>query len=236
MKSKRIAAFIFARGGSRGLPNKNLMEVGGVSLLCRAITAAKTSKAVDEVFISTDSEQIAEKAAEYGATIPFLRPRNLATDDSPEIESWRHAVNYIQTRAGWELEALVSVPTTCPFREHVDIDRCIAEYYATQADLVVTITGSARNPYFNMLRKRELFLELVCPPGEKEISRRQDCPAIFDVTTSCYVAKPHYILKTETLFAGKIAGVKVAKDRSIDIDTQFDLDLANGLHYQRSKL
>ena len=120
-----IIAFIFARGGSKGIKNKNLLKFNNTTLLGHAISQAKKSKYIKKIFVSTDSKKIAAKAIIYKAEVPFLRPKNLAKDNSPEILSWKHAIIFLKNKLNINPEYIVSIPTTSPLRNVSDIDKCI---------------------------------------------------------------------------------------------------------------
>ena len=121
----KVVAFIFARGGSKGLPGKNIRPLGGKPLIAWSIEHALAVKRIERVIVSTDSEEIAAVARDYGAEVPFIRPAELAQDDSPEWLSWRHALNYLGETTGALPEVMVSVPTTAPLRLAIDIENCL---------------------------------------------------------------------------------------------------------------
>ena len=166
-KSKVVGA-IFARGGSKGLANKNIMDLGGKPLIAHAIEHALRTKQISRVIVSTDSNEIASIAREYGADVPFMRPNHLATDDSPEWLSWRHLINFINNEEGYLPTALVSVPATAPLRNTSDIEKCIDIFFEKKADIVITITDAHRHPSFNMVKvKSDGSYELVSPSKPK---------------------------------------------------------------------
>jgi N-acylneuraminate cytidylyltransferase len=182
-----VVAFIFARGGSKGLPGKNIRLLNGKPLIAWSIEHALNVKRIDRVIVSTDSEEIAKVAKQYGAEVPFIRPAELATDDSPEWLAWRHALNYLIETKGNLPDVMVSVPSTAPLRQLVDIENCLDEYEKGCADVVITVTAAHRNPYFNMVKvNQDGSVGLVNPP-ESTIARRQDAPLVYDMTTVCYV-------------------------------------------------
>jgi N-acylneuraminate cytidylyltransferase len=222
-------ACIFARSGSKGMVNKNIQQFSGKPLISWTIELALKVKQINEVFVSTDSEEIAEIAKMAGATIPFIRPSELATDTSPEWHSWQHFVKFLADKDGRLPEAFLSLPATSPLRSTLDVENCINEFKKGRADFVVGITPSERNPYFNMVKKGEdNQVNLVIQQGEK-YSRRQDTPEIFDLTTVCYVGKPSIILTKNSIFEGKVAGVEIPRERAIDIDTELDFQIAEFL-------
>jgi len=227
-------ACIFARAGSKGIPNKNIQQFSGKPLISWTIELALKVKQINEVFVSTDSEEIAEIARMAGATIPFIRPSELATDTSPEWRSWQHFNKFLADKDGRLPEVFLSLPATSPLRSTIDVENCLNEFKKGRADFVVGITPSERNPYFNMVKKGEdNQVNLVIQQGEK-YSRRQDTPEIFDLTTVCYVGKPSIILTKNSIFEGKVAGVEIPRERAIDIDTELDFQIAEFLF--KSKL
>ena len=122
-----IVAFIFARSGSKGLKNKNLLKFKNKSLLGHAILHARKSKLIKKIFVSTDSLKIKKEALKYDALVPFLRPKELASDESPEIDSWKHAINFLNQKLNIYPDYIVSVPTTAPLRNVSDINKCITK-------------------------------------------------------------------------------------------------------------
>ena len=225
--------FIFARSGSKGLPGKNIRPLCGKPLIAWAIEQAKAVKRLRRVIVSTDSQEIAGIAREYGAETPFLRPAELAADDSPEWLSWIHGLNYLRSDEGALPDALVSIPATAPLRDSQDVNNCLDEFLKGSADTVITVTEAHRNPYFNMVKlNQDETVGLVIPPAST-ISRRQDAPAVFDMATVAYVARPEFILSGKSLFQGAVRAVQVPPERAIDIDTLMDFKLAEFLMSQR---
>ena len=222
-------ACIFARAGSKGIPNKNIQQFSGKPLISWTIELALNVTQINEVFVSTDSEEIVEIARMAGATIPFIRPSELATDTSPEWHSWQHFIKFLADKDGRLPEAFLSLPATSPLRSINDVENCLNEFKKGRADFVVGITPSQRNPYFNMVKKGEdNQVNLVIQQVEK-YSRRQDTPEIFDLTTVCYVGKPSIILTKNSIFEGRVAGVEIPRERAIDIDTELDFQIAEFL-------
>jgi N-acylneuraminate cytidylyltransferase len=222
-------AFIFARGGSKGLPGKNIRHLGGKPLIAWSITHALAVKRIKRVIVSTDSEEIAAVARDYGAEVPFIRPAELARDDSPEWQAWRHALNYLSETEGTLPEAMVSVPTTAPLRLALDIENCLDEYQKGDTDIVITVTDAHRSPYFNMVKTNaDGTVSLVNPP-QSAITRRQDAPVVYDMATVCYVANPAFVLTHNAAFEGRVKAVHVPTERAIDIDTLLDFQIAESL-------
>lgn len=222
----KATAFIFARGGSKGLPGKNIRPLAGKPLIAWSIEHALAVKRIDRVIVSTDSEEIAAVARKYGAEVPFIRPAELARDDSPEWLAWRHALNYLQEKDGVLPAAMVSLPATAPLRSPTDIENCLDEFEKGDADIVITVSEAHRSPYFNMVKTNEDgTVGLVIPP-QSAIARRQDVPVVYDMATVAYVARPEFVLTKNSLFEGRVRAVKVPTERAVDIDTLLDFEMA----------
>jgi len=225
----KAVAFIFARGGSKGLPGKNVRALCGKPMIAWSIDHAKAVNRIHRVIVSTDSEEIADVARQYGAETPFMRPKELARDDSPEWLAWRHALNYLQESDGALPDAMVSVPVTAPLRIPEDIERCLDEFARGDADVVVTVSEAHRSPYFNMVKRNvDGSVSLVIPPATN-VARRQDAHAVFDMATVAYVASPQFVLARNALFEGRVRAITVPAERAIDIDTLLDFQIAECL-------
>ncbi len=221
-----LTAVIFARGGSKGLRNKNLLKINNMSLLGHSITQAKKMSLFKRIFVSTDNKKIAREAIKYGAEVPFLRPKFLAKDNSPEIYSWRHFVNFMSDKLNLSPDYIVSLPATSPLRSIKDVKKCVTIAKKGSLDMVFAITQSSKNPYFNMVKIKNNKIELIC--NTKDIYfNRQKAPKCFDLTTVCHVFRPTFIMKNLNLLSGKTGFVKVSKKSSIDIDDFLDYKIAS---------
>ena len=224
----KFNAFIFARGGSKGLPKKNILKLGGIPLVAHSINHAKKIKNINKIFVSTDNKEISEIAQKYGAHV-IDRPSDLAKDDSPEWLSWQHAIKYVFEKYG-KFEGFVSLPTTSPLRSCEDIENCLNNLN-NNVDFVIAISDSKRNPWFNMVtNKKNGNLKLVNVIKNQTITRRQDVPETFDITTVAYVSKAEFILNSKNIWDGVVSGVKIPHNRSIDIDTKLDFEIAKYLY------
>ncbi len=224
-----IIAFVFARGGSKGVPRKNLRLLGGKPLIAHSIEAARASSLVDRVVVSTDDLEIAQVARDWGAEVPFMRPEELARDDSPEWLAWRHAIIEMERLdGGRKLDVLVCVPATSPMRAVEDIDGCIRAVLETDADVALTVRASERRPYFNMVQIEDGYARLVIAP-KGAVFRRQDAPPVYDITTVAYAARPQFVLTADRMMQGRVKAVEVPAERALDIDTELDLEYAEFL-------
>ena len=225
----KVICFIFARGGSKGVPGKNIKLLGGRPLIAYSINLAKKSSKISEIIISTDDPQIAAIGVSEGAEVPFFRPANLSSDDASEWEAWQHAIDWYQKNRG-HFDFFISLPTTSPFRNLSDIESCLSLIINdSSADIVITVTESKRSPYFNMVKKENNNFVRIVIPRDKYIIRRQDVPETFDITTVAYVARPDFILNSKGIFDGNVRAVKIPAERAIDIDSLFDFEIAEAL-------
>lgn len=223
----RNIAFIFARGGSKGLPGKNIKLLGGKPLIQYSIETAKKCPSIDEVFVSTDDAAIAEISRQAGAII-IERPSELASDTSPEWHSWKHAIDWVRNKYGI-FQNFVSLPATSPLRNVSDVEGAISQLESSLADICISVTPASRSPYFNMVKMLgDETCELVIKP-KGSLSRRQDAPEVFDITTVVYVASPDFIVNNDRLFAGVVTSVVVPKERAIDIDDIYDFQFAEAI-------
>lgn len=141
-------AFVFARGGSKGLPRKNLLPIAGLPLVAHSIRMAAALEEIDGIFVSTEDGEIAAVAREYGARV-IERPAELATDTAPEWLAWRHAVAWVEAELG-PFARFLSLPATAPLRSAADVRGCL-EALTASTDLVLTMSAARRNPWFNMV-------------------------------------------------------------------------------------
>jgi len=225
----KTIAFIFARGGSKGLPGKNIRLLGGKPLIAWSIEHARAVQRIDRIIVSTDSQEIANVAKEYGAEVPFIRPEQIAGDTSPEWLAWRHALNYLHCTEGKLPNVMISIPCTAPLRLPIDIENCLDEYEKGDVDVVVTVSDAYRSPFFNMVKENsDGTVGLVNPPVSS-IGRRQDSPDVYDMTTVAYVVQPEFVMDNNSIFEGRVRAINIPRERAVDIDTLLDFKIAEFL-------
>lgn len=213
---------ICARGGSTGVPGKNIRPLGGKPLIAWTIGQALASGLADRVLVSTDSEAIAQVAREYGAEVPFLRPAELATAAAGKLPVILHLVEWIEATQG-PVTRIIDLDPTSPLRAIADIEAC-ATLLDDATGLVITGYESDKNPYFNMVeRKADGAIERVCPPAV-EVLGRQGAPKVYAMNGSVYAWHRHS-LKPSLWDAGRIRLHVMPRERSIDIDHEVDFDL-----------
>jgi len=221
--------FIFARGGSKGVPRKNVRKLGGKPLIAYAIQTGQQCARLGQVVVSTDDQEIAEVARQFGARVPFMRPSELAQDSSPEWACWQHAIREIEAQDNQRLDVFVSIPATSPFRGSQDIEAALALLDMGGADIVISVTPASRSPYFNMVQlNADSVARLMIEPSGK-IFRRQDAPVAYDITTVVYAAHRDFVLNASRVFDGCVKAIVVPPERALDIDTELDFQFAEFL-------
>ena len=225
----KYIVLICARGGSKGLPRKNIKPLNGIPLIGWSINIAKQIDRISRIIVSTDSEEIAKVALEYGAEVPFMRPKELAQDDSPEWLVWKHAIKHVESYGNEDIDAIIVLPVTAPLRSVKDVNSCIDLFEESEVDSVITVSEASRSPYFNMIVNNDSgYASLVISP-ENQITRRQDAPEVFDMTTVAYVVNTNVVKLSNSIFEGKVKSIIIPQERSIDIDTLLDFKIAECL-------
>lgn len=222
----KYIVLICARGGTKGLPGKNIRPLNGVPLIGWSINTAIELDGAPRIIVSTDSTEIAKIAKEFGAEVPFIRPAHLAQDNSPEWLVWRHAINYIEKNDKEEIGALIVLPVTAPLRSVDDINACIDKFENSKVDSVITVSEASRSPYFNMTANDDNgYASLVIAPKD-QITRRQDAPQVYDMTTVAYVVNVNFVKSYNGIFEGRVKSVTIPRERAIDIDNLMDFKIA----------
>lgn len=220
-----LTAFIFARGGSKGVPNKNIYPIAGKPLIAHSIVEALKSPSISRVIVSTDDDGIASAAKQYGAEI-LSRPAELAGDTTPELLAWRHAIDsFPDLFTGSSPQPFISLPATSPLRSREDIEAGLLRFKSSDCDILFGITPAHRNPYLNMVTIDDQDYISIAISGSSAI-RRQDVPDMYDVTTCVYIGHAAYIQTCTRLMEGSVGYVIIPPHRALDIDTRYDIHLA----------
>jgi CMP-N-acetylneuraminic acid synthetase len=217
-----ILAVITARGGSKGLPGKNIKPLGGKPLIAYSIEAAKKSARITDLILSTDDEAIAAVAREHGCDVPFMRPAELAQDSTPHLPVLQHAVAYMEEAKGARYDLVVTLQPTSPFRLPEDIDKTIDALVAQSADSAVSVCELESSAHPIKAKKLQDGLMLPYCIPEPEGVRRQDFPAAYKRSAAVYVSRRDLIVDRQLFYGDRIAAHIVPQDRSIDIDTPLD--------------
>ena len=219
-------AFVFARGGSKGVPGKNIRNFSNQPLLAYSLEIAKKIHEISSIFVSTEDLQIAKIAKIWGAIV-IDRPVELAQDESSEWLAWQHAVEWVKEHHG-DFDRFVSLPATSPLRNENDVQACL-NALDDETDMVITTTETNRSPWFNMVRVGEDNHISLLFEGGKKFVRRQDVPKAYDMTTVAYVTRPSFIMLESGILNGRTKAVMIPTERAIDIDTEFDWEIAEYL-------
>lgn len=235
MKSK-ILAVIPARGGSIGIPGKNMKPLHGKPLIEYTFAAAKASKLLDRIVVSTDDERIAEIARRNKIEVPFLRPNGLATDDSPTLPVIQHAVNYLEEKENYEADYVVILQPTSPLRKATHIDEALRILIETGADSVVSVTEAPHryNPCSIMKIEKGKLVPFV-REGEK-YTQRQLKPVFYARNgAAIYAFKYETLIKKNSLYGDDCRPYLMSKADSVDIDDMIDFDFAEFVLSKRRK-
>lgn len=226
-ENPRIVAIIPARGGSKGIPGKNIKSLCGKPLIAYSIETAQQSRLVDAVAISTDSEEIAGVARSYGGDVPFLRPAEFAQDNSPDSEFLIHAVEWLEQNRNWTPEIIVLLQPTSPSRTAEDIDVVLQQMIDTDADSAKTVIhGGAFNPYKMWIDRGGKFMEPLFP--ENLHTPRQQLPEYYVQIGLVYATKTSFI-KSGEIWGPKVACVPVSADKLTDLDEPEDWTKAEAI-------
>lgn len=229
MAESRVVGAVFARGGSKGVPGKNLRLLQGKPLVVHSLDALRQVPRLSRICVSTEDAEIKAIAKAWGADV-IDRPADLATDSSAEWLAWQHLVRAIGDDWGADSgDILLSAPATSPLRSALDLEAALDRLRSSNFDAVMSVTPAARNPYFNMVKfGADGCVELVIPP-ETPLFRRQDAPVVYDVTTVAYAVRARFILGATGLFTGRVGAIVVPAERAVDIDTEYDIAVAEAL-------
>lgn len=219
-----VLGLIPARGGSKGVPRKNIKNLCGKPLIQYTIDSALESKAFSQIIVSTEDEEIAEYAAKLGVPCPFLRPQELAGDKSPTIDSVAYTLDKLQSM-GQGIDAVCLLQPTNPLRSADIIKQSIEQFIQSQADSLISVRSVPHefNPHWTFEEgdKNSKFLKI--STGEKEIiSRRQDLPPAFYRDGSIYITKSSVILEQKSLYGEKISYINLDEQQHVNIDTMED--------------
>ncbi|MEZ7892861.1 MAG: acylneuraminate cytidylyltransferase family protein [Candidatus Wallbacteria bacterium] len=217
---KKILALIPARGGSKGLPGKNIIDLCGKPLIAWTISEAHKSKYIDKTILSSEDNAIINVAIKYGCEVPFIRPAELSADD---VSGMAPVLHSIEKFPGYDY--IVLLQPTSPLRNCEDIDKCIELCINNKMNSCVSVSEPDHSPYWMYSINSESKLVPLFEK-ESEISRRQDLPEAYMLNGAVYVAKINWFLKTKTFFDKNTMAYIMQRERSVDIDNKIDLELA----------
>jgi len=218
----KILGIIPARGGSKGIPKKNIKFLGGKPLLQYTSEIALQSKMLSKVIISSDDEEIIAVAKTLGITVPFIRPKNLAEDTSSTLDVIKHAVDFLE-KQGEHFDAICLLQVTSPFRTLQLLDSAIEKFISNNTDSLVSVLEVPHefNPHWVFKKSDNNTLEL--STGEKEIiKRRQDLPKTYFRDGSIYITKTAVLMNKNSLYGNTVGYIESSKERYVNIDTMRD--------------
>lgn len=225
-----ILCTICARGGSKGIPGKNVQEVGGKPLVGHAISDARRWNRSADVVVSTDDDEIASVAEEYGARVPFRRPDELASDSAGKLPAIQHAVDKMEATRKEQYDYIVDVDATTPLRQPSDIEDCFTQVQEDgQATNAYTVCKADKNPYFNMVELDEDGYASLSKDVGPDVVRRQDAPKVYEMNAAVYVYERDFLKKTDTVHGDNTRVSVMPPERSVDIDTELDLEFVKFL-------
>lgn len=223
-------ATICARGGSKGLPRKNVLPFAGLPLIAHSIRQALGCPLIQGVYVSTDDEEIAQVARAHGAQVPYLRPAELATDTAGKLPAIEHLVTHLEA-GGRPIGTIVDLQPTSPLRNAHDLESALA--LQGQADLVVSVTQPSHNPYYTLVEATpEGGLRLSKPPPSGPAVARQSVPTVWGLNGAIYVWRREALTRAvrEGFWSVNMRPLFMPRERSIDIDDRLDFDTAEWLH------
>lgn len=226
----KILGLIPARGGSRGIPGKNLTPLGGRPLIAWTIAAACAAK-LDRVVVSTDDAEIAETSRMHGADAPFLRPAELAGDETPALPVIAHALDELEQQDSWCADAVAYLQPTSPFRTESDIDAAIALLKDGDTDTVVSVIPVPHNmlPSSLMQERPDGSLDFLAPPGERRFRRQDKNERLLARNGPAILLLRAAVVQSGRLYGDRIRPLVMDRLRSLDIDAPADLELAEAL-------
>lgn len=227
----KVLGYIPARGGSKGLPGKNIRPLGGVPLLARTIRAARASKSLDRLFVSTDYPAIARVAERHGVPVPWLRPARLSRDGSNADDALAYDLERLEREQGYRPEAVLVLQPTSPFRTVATIDRAVALHRRSKGRSVVSVTPARSHPNWCFTIAGGKLRRMNKGP----FVARQHLPPAYFLDGSIFLASTKVFLRDRTFYKGAVLPLIVPAEEALDIDTLFDFAVAEGLLMQGRK-
>lgn len=229
---KNLLCTICARGGSKGLKNKNILKIDGIELIGYSILQARNSGLFEHIVISTDSDEIAKVAQKYGGEVFFKREANLSSDKAAKIPAIRDALLKSEAHFGRKFEILVDLDASAPLRRSTDIKNAVEFFKKSGKENLITAVSSRRNPYFNLVE--------IGSSGEINTAKphlydtRQAAPKCYDMNASIYIFTRQRLLENNSVFGDKTALFEMSEDTAFDVDGDFDFKLVEFLIKSRN--
>ena len=231
---KNSICLIAARGGSKGVKNKNIRLLGRKPLIAYAIETALASRAFEHVIVSTEDRKIAKIAKEFGAEVPFQRPNYLATDSASMSDVIVHAVLKLRT-LDYSFSTLVIIDCTVPFINSKDIQGALSLFNKTSCDLVCSVYRQHHNPYFNMMEKNKQGFLRFSKRLSKNPDNRQSAPVVFQLN-GLFVLNVNKFMKHNNFYMPKTLPYEIPPERGLMIDTEFEFKIAEFIVKHKLKI
>ena len=233
-KEKKFLAIIPARGGSKRLPRKNVLDLAGKPLIAWTIDAALYCPFLDEIMVTTDDEEIAETARRYRANVPFLRPAELGSDTATSFDAVKHAIDYYKYYLSMEFDFVVLLQPTSPLRDSDDISKAINFLFDKNADAIVSVCEVEHSPLWVNTLPTDLNMTQFLKT-ETTSMRSQDLPKHYRLNGAIYICRTERLLFEKSFFiSDNIFSYIMEKEASVDIDDQHDFKFASYLISNRT--
>lgn len=223
-----ILCTICARAGSKGLKDKNFLKIKKKYLISYTLEVAKKAKIFKDIVVSTDSRKLIRLSKNYKKIVFLKRPKKLATDRADKIDAIRHALLELEKKNKITYDLIFDLDATSALRKSKDIVNALNIFKKKNAENLFSVNESRRNPYFNVVEKKNNKIKLV-KKVKKKITRRQDAPKTYDMNASIYIWRRDILLKSNNIFREKTEIYIMDAKRSIDIDNNFDLLMIKNL-------
>lgn len=233
IQGKTVLAVIPARGGSKGIPRKNIKKLCGKPLIAWTIEEGLKSKYIDKLIVSTEDEEIALLSRKYGAEVPFLRPKELSYDDTPGIEPIIHSIKWMEQNAGIEYNYICVLQCTSPFRKSEHIDEALETLAKKNGECIVSVCESEISPYW--MKKIENGILKDFMNNVQFYARRQELPKIYRLNGAIYAGKTSFVLKNKSWYGDNTLPYVMQRHDSLDIDDMLDFKIAELLMEERIK-
>ena len=210
------------RANSQNIKNKNLITLNKKPLMSYTIKSAINSKLFDNIVVSSDSKKIQKLSKKFGAEVIFSRPKKLSTNYVPKLSVIKHAVINSEKRYKKKYDYVIDLDVTAPCRDADDIKKAFKKFQKSKKNMLVSVTKSRKNPYFNMLEIKNRNISLV-KKTSKQVVARQKSPVVYDMNASIYIWKRDKLLKSRNLLQKSLSIYEMPQEKSMDIDTKLDL-------------
>lgn len=221
---KNSICLIAARGGSKGVPNKNIRMLGKKPLIAYAIETALNSHVFNHVIVSTEDKKISKISKKFGAEVPFQRPKHLATDSASMYDVIKHTITKLR-KLDYYFDTLVNIDCTVPFINSKDIQGALSLFNKNSCDLVCSVYRQHHNPYFNMMEKNKQGFLRFSKRTKKNAENRQDAPVVFQLN-GLFVLNVKNFLKYKKFYMPKTIPFEIPPERGLMIDTEYEFKIA----------